>query len=125
MLVPVAGLVRRRRLLRVPPRAWVALLLALAAGLCVVAALNGHPRTTAHPALDVASVAVHLFAVAVWVGGLGALVVLAFPVWRHLADGERTASPAPRRGVTDGGCRQLSPALRERLEALGTVGLQG
>src|SRR5207244_11777776 len=80
MLVPVAGLVRRPRLLQVPPRAWVALLLALAAGLCVVAALNGHPRTTAHPALDVASVGVHLFAVAVWVGGLGALVVLAFPV---------------------------------------------
>src|SRR5207248_1546625 len=84
LAVAVVGLVRRRRLWGVAPRVWLVLLAASAAGLCFVAALNGHARTLGHPALGVASVAAHLAAVGVWVGGLGALVVLGGLSWRTL-----------------------------------------
>jgi len=92
--VPVLALARsrtRRSLLGVGPTAWVAVLLALAGGLCLVAALNGHARTLGHPVVGVLSVAVHLVAVGVWVGGLAALVALGGSAWRALAAERRPA----------------------------------
>ncbi len=87
--VPVFALVARRRVLGVDPRWWIALFLALAGGLCLVAALNGHARTLPHDAVGVPSVAVHLLAVSVWVGGLSALVLLAGLAWRTLGPPDR------------------------------------
>lgn len=88
--VPVAALASRRRR-GLHPSAWVALALLLGAVLAAAAALNGHARTAAHPALGVASVAVHLMAVAVWVGGLAVLVAVGVPAWRALAEEDRPA----------------------------------
>jgi len=68
--------------------AWAAALGALGAE-AVVTAQVGHARTLQHGALGVPSLAVHLLAVGVWVGGLGALVVLGSAAWREL-------DPAPR-----------------------------
>ena len=45
-------------------------------------ALSGHARTDPFPVLGVPSLAVHLFAVGVWVGGLAALVFLGGRAWR-------------------------------------------
>lgn len=85
----VFALVARRPVLGVRARRWVNPLLAAGAGLCLVAALNGHARTLPHEALGVTSVGVHLLAVSVWVGGLGALIVLGGLSWRALAPAER------------------------------------
>jgi copper transport protein len=87
--VPVVGLAGRRRLWGVAPRIWLALLLVLAGGLAALAALNGHARTGSRPGLAVASVTVHLLAVAVWVGGLAVLVAVGGPARRRLAEAER------------------------------------
>ena len=95
LLVPVAGLARRTRLAGVAPDAWIALGALLVAGLAVVAALGGHARTDPRPAIGVASLSVHLLAVAVWVGGLAALVGLAGPGWR-------AAEPDDRPGLLRG-----------------------
>jgi len=76
LALPVAGLVRRRGLWGRRPSCWLAVGAGAVAGLCLAAALNGHARTLDHPQLGVMSVTVHLLAVAVWVGGLGALVIL-------------------------------------------------
>jgi copper transport protein len=95
LLLPVAALSRSRRLFAVPPDDWIGLGGVLVAGLCVVRALMGHARTDPRPALSVASIAVHLATVGVWVGGLGALVVVALPAWRRL--------PSPARAVVAGG----------------------
>jgi copper transport protein len=73
---------------------------ATAAALTVVAlaaAASGHARTERLAALAVPMVALHLLAVALWVGGLAALLVLGLPAWRALPD--------TRRG------QQLRPAL--------------
>jgi copper transport protein len=67
-----------------------------AAGLTVVAALNSHARTLGHPSLGVTSVALHLVAVSLWVGGLGALVVLGGMSWRAV---ERERRPSLLRAV--------------------------
>jgi putative copper export protein len=91
LALPVVALVRRRRTLGLSPDAWIGALAAAAAGLALVASLNGHARTLGRAALDVPSVAIHLLAVSVWVGGLGAVVVLAVPAWRRAAPDERTA----------------------------------
>ena len=99
VLVPVVGLVRRRLLWGVGPRVWLVLFGLGAAVLCVLAALNSHARTLGHAALGVPSVAVHLAAVGVWVGGLGALVVLAGMGWRDLPPDQRGSllrRPRPR-----------------------------
>jgi copper transport protein len=88
-LVPVVALVRRRPLLGARPSVWIAVLGLALAGLCAVAALNGHARTLSHPAIEVPSVAVHLLAVGVWVGGLAALVLLGGMAWRRLPETER------------------------------------
>jgi copper transport protein len=87
--VPVAGLARRKGLWGRRPAVWIATGAVAVGGLCVAAALNGHARTLEHPAVGVSSVAIHLLAVGVWVGGLGALVVLGGPGWRSLAPDER------------------------------------
>ncbi|MEA2825607.1 MAG: copper transport protein [Actinomycetota bacterium] len=88
--VPVLALTRRGRpLLGLEPPAWAGLLLAGTGGLCLVAALNGHARTLGRPAVAVASVAVHLLAVGVWVGGLAALVALGGAGWRSLPTDQR------------------------------------
>jgi copper transport protein len=89
LLVPVAGLVRRRPLWRVSPRVWLVLFGVGAAGLCAVAALDSHARTLGDASLGVPSVAVHLAAVGVWVGGLASLVVLAGMGWRQLPVDQR------------------------------------
>jgi copper transport protein len=52
--------------------------------LAATAALNGHARTLGPSAVAVASVALHLMAVAVWVGGLATLVMLGGVAWRTL-----------------------------------------
>jgi uncharacterized membrane protein len=69
---------------------WLAAFAVGAAGLCVVAALNSHARTLGHATLGVSSIAVHLASVGVWVGGLGALVVLAGVGWRAVAPEQRS-----------------------------------
>ena len=90
--VPVLALVRRGRpLLGLDPPFWVGVLLVGTCGLGLVAALNGHARTLGRPALAVTSVAVHLVAVGVWVGGLAALVVLGGGAGRALAAERRPA----------------------------------
>jgi putative copper export protein len=90
LVLPVIGLVRRRRLWAIGPRVWLLLFGAGAAGLCVVAALNSHARTLGHAALGVTSVAIHLGSVGVWVGGLGALVLLAGIGWRTVEAEQRS-----------------------------------
>ncbi len=90
LLLPVVALVRRRPLWSVGPRVWLALFGVGAAGLCVVAALNSHARTLGHATIGVTSVSVHLASVAVWVGGLGALVLLAGIGWRTIVAEERS-----------------------------------
>src|SRR5207244_3312875 len=90
LLLPVVGLIRRRRLWGISPRIWLALLGVCAAGLCVLAALNSHARTLGHATVGVASVAVHLASVGVWVGGLSALVLLAGVGWRTIVAEQRS-----------------------------------
>ncbi|MEA2843219.1 MAG: copper transport protein [Actinomycetota bacterium] len=84
MVLPVVAIVGRRRLLGMEPGGWATVLLVLAAGASVATALNGHARTLGHPIVGVTSVALHLVAVGVWVGGLGTLLALAGPGWRSL-----------------------------------------
>jgi copper transport protein len=91
LAVPVLGLARRRALWRVTAASWIGLALVLSAALAAVTGSNGHARTAARPALAVASVAVHLLAVAVWLGGLAVLVAVAGPGWRVLAAADRPA----------------------------------
>ena len=79
--VPVAGLTRRTGLFGVRPPTWLSVLAASAAGLALAAASMGHARTESHPGIGVPSVAVHLLAVSIWVGGLAALVVLGAAAW--------------------------------------------
>jgi copper transport protein len=79
--LPVAGLTRRQGLMGVRPSTWLSVLAAAAAGLALAAGSIGHARTESHPALGVPSVAVHLLAASIWVGGLAALVVLGASAW--------------------------------------------
>jgi copper transport protein len=90
LALPVIALVRRRPLWGIAPRVWLALFGAGAAALCVVAALNSHARTMGHARIGVTSVAVHLASVGVWVGGLGALVLLAGVGWRTIVAEQRS-----------------------------------
>jgi copper transport protein len=90
LALPVIALVRRRPLWGVGPRVWLLAFGIGAAALCVVAALNSHARTVGHPDLGVPSIAVHLASVGVWVGGLGALVVLAGLGWRQIVLEQRS-----------------------------------
>jgi copper transport protein len=107
LLVPVVVLARRRRPPWLPPDGWIAVGGLLAAGLAVVAALNGHARTDSHPGWAATSASVHLLAVSVWVGGLLALVLLGGPVGRSV--------PPDRRG----------PLLREVLRRFSPLAVVG
>lgn len=91
MGLPVFGLVAARPVLGVRPKTWIAVLGVLAAALCVATALNGHARTLGNAPLMVPSLGLHLLAVAVWVGGLGALVVLGRMAWRQVEGDDRPA----------------------------------
>ncbi|MHB8671898.1 MAG: hypothetical protein ACYDAD_15280 [Acidimicrobiales bacterium] len=84
LAVPLLGLIRRRRLFGVPPDVWIAAAGFLAVAVAGATGLDGHARTAPRPALDVAAITVHLLAVAVWVGGLAVLVLVALPAWRAL-----------------------------------------
>jgi copper transport protein len=108
--LPVAGLTRRQGLFGVRPPTWLSVLAASAAGLALAAGSMGHARTESHPGLGVPSVAVHLLAVSIWVGGLAALVVLGASAW----------SAVPRKD-RNGLVRQVLPRF-SRL-ALGSVGI--
>ena len=87
--VPVLALAGERTVWGLAPKRWIVVLGALAVALAVVSALNGHARTQADPVMAVPSLAVHLLAVAVWVGGLAALIALAGPAWRLIPPGDR------------------------------------
>jgi copper transport protein len=88
--LPVAGLTRPGGLFGARPQTWLSVLAASAAGLVLSVASIGHAATESHPRLGVPSVAVHLLAVSVWVGGLGALVLLGASAWPSLPADERT-----------------------------------
>jgi len=96
--LPVAGLTRRQGLLGVRPATWLSVLAASAAGLALAAASIGHARTESHPGLGVPSVAVHLLAVSIWVGGLAAVVVLGASAWSKVPREDR--NPLVRHVVT-------------------------
>jgi copper transport protein len=91
LLVPVVALGQGRQLLGWSLSVWIIVVAAGSLALCIAAGLNGHARTNARPALAVLSIAAHLFAVGVWVGGLGALVLVGGPAWRRLAGEGRPA----------------------------------
>lgn len=91
MGLPVFALVATRPLLGLRPSTWIATLGVLAAALCGATALNGHARTLGDSSVMAPSLALHLLAVAVWVGGLGALVVLGRMAWRQVDGGDRAA----------------------------------
>jgi copper transport protein len=73
---PVFGLSRRDGLLGWSPSTWIAALGAAVIGLCVAAGLSGHASTEGNTWVGVPALAVHLLAMAVWVGGLAVLVTL-------------------------------------------------
>ncbi|MCA1846272.1 MAG: copper resistance protein CopC [Actinobacteria bacterium] len=87
--LPVAGLTRRAGLFGARPQTWLSLMAASAAGLALAAASIGHARTESHPGLGVPSVAVHLLAVSIWVGGLAAIVALGASAWSGVPPGAR------------------------------------
>ena len=87
--LPVAGLTRKDGLFGVRPQTWLSVMAGAAAGLALSVASIGHAATEAHPRLNVPSVALHLMAVSVWVGGLAALVVLGGPAWSAVAAEDR------------------------------------
>jgi len=89
--LPVAGLTRPQGLFGARPQTWLSVLAASAIGLVLSVASIGHAATESHPRLGVPSVAVHLLAVSVWVGGLAALVTLGAAAWMALASADRTA----------------------------------
>ena len=67
----------------------------LAAVFALASAMSGHASVAGRPAADVVAVGAHLLAVAVWVGGVAALVVACVPSWREL--------PMPARGLVAAG----------------------
>ena len=88
--LPAWALARRPQLFGLPPDGWIG-----AAGLMA----GGCQRRTSrsqrarphpgHPVLGVASLAVHLLSVGVWVGGLGMLLVGGGTAWRALVAHDR------------------------------------
>jgi copper transport protein len=91
LLVPVLVLTRKARPPLLSPDAWLAVGGALAGVLVATAALNGHARTDPHPVWAATSIALHLAAVAVWVGGLLGLVIIGLPALRSGGGEQRSA----------------------------------
>jgi copper transport protein len=87
--LPVAGLTRRRGLFAVRPQTWLSVLAATIAGVVLCVADIGHATTEGHPRIGVPSVALHLVAVSVWVGGLAALVLLGASAWSAVDGDDR------------------------------------
>ncbi len=87
--LPVGGLTRRSGLFGARPQTWLSVMAASAAGLALSVADIGHATTEGHPRLGVPSVALHLLAVSVWVGGLAALVLLGASAWSAVAPEDR------------------------------------
>jgi copper transport protein len=85
----VIALPRKTSLFGARPETWWSVLAAAAVGLALAAANMGHARTEGNPTLGVPSVAVHLLAVSVWVGGLAALVTLSASVWSAVPGADR------------------------------------
>jgi copper transport protein len=106
--LPVLGLTRKNGLFGARPATWLSVMAASVAGLVLSVADIGHATTEGHPRLAVPSVALHLLAVSVWVGGLAGLVVVGAFAW--------SAVPAEDR---NGLLRQVVPRF-SRL-ALGAV----
>jgi copper transport protein len=96
--VAVAGLTGRGLRSGAREETWHSVLAAGAAGLALAVANMGHARTEGNPTLGVPSAAIHLLAVAVWVGGLAALVVLGASAWSAVPRPDR--NPLVRRLVT-------------------------
>jgi copper transport protein len=116
LLVPVIALSRRTRLAGVPPDAWIVVGGAAGIGLCLVAGLAGHARTASHETLAVASITVHLAAVAVWVGGLAAILVAAVPTWLGVPSDDR-------RGLVLGVVRRFSPVALVAVAVIAVTGV--
>jgi copper transport protein len=87
--LPVAGLTRPAGLFGATPQTWLSALAASVAGLALAAATLGHARTEGHPVVGVPSLAVHLVAVSIWVGGLAALVALGASCWSAVPPEDR------------------------------------
>jgi copper transport protein len=85
----VAGLTRGPGVSAARHETWQSVLAAGAAGLALAVANMGHARTEGNPTLGVPSAAIHLLAVAVWVGGLAALVVLGASAWSAVPQADR------------------------------------
>lgn len=89
LVVPVAVAIiaagRPGRPWRRLDRGAIVVLLAVAAGVTLTTALEGHARTVGHSGTGVPALTIHLLAVGVWVGGLGALLVLTTAAWQDLA----------------------------------------
>jgi copper transport protein len=81
---------RTRRQTLAPGGAWLDVLLALLVGETVATAVDGHARTIRHATLGVPALTIHLVAVGVWVGGLGALLLLGRAAWKALVPDQRT-----------------------------------
>jgi copper transport protein len=73
------------------PHTWLSVMAASTVGLALSVADIGHAGSESHPRLGVPSVAIHLLAVSVWVGGLGALVALGASAWTALPPDDRPA----------------------------------
>jgi copper transport protein len=87
--LPVAGLTRRTGLFGARPQTWLSVLAAAAVGIALSVADIGHASTEGHPRIGVPSVAIHLLAVSVWVGGLAALVLLGAWAWSAVDGDDR------------------------------------
>jgi copper transport protein len=73
----------------------LALGIPIAAALLLTIGLAGHAGTLPPVALNVGADLVHLLGVAVWLGGLVGLVLLAFPATRGVAETDRVGLMAP------------------------------
>ncbi len=62
----------------------IGVLLLLAAGVTLATAYEGHARTIGHSGTGVPDLTIHLLAVGVWAGGLGALLLFLIAGWRDL-----------------------------------------
>ena len=106
----------RRRSRSSPGTFWLSVLAALLVAESLFTALNGHARTLHHATLGVPSLTVHLLAVGVWVGGLGALILLGEVAWRGLP-------PAPRSVIVGLGLRRFSAFAAAAVAAVVLTGL--